>query len=69
MGDFSEALKERPSDPVTLTRRAQAYEAIGQKAEALDDFRAALDASPKLESAQEGFDRIMSAQQRSDGQK
>jgi hypothetical protein len=52
-----------------LTRRAQAYEAIGQKAEALDDFRAALDASPKLESAQEGFDRIMSEQQRSDGQK
>jgi hypothetical protein len=49
-----------------LTRRAQAYEAIGQKAEALDDFRAALDVSPKLESAQ---DRIMTEQQRSDRQK
>jgi hypothetical protein len=49
-----------------LTRRAQAYEAIGQKAEALDDFRAALDVRPKLESAQ---DRIMTEQQRSDRQK
>jgi tetratricopeptide (TPR) repeat protein len=52
-----------------LTRRAQAYEAIGQKAQALDDFRAALEVNPRLESAREGFDRIMTEQQRSDWQK
>ena len=55
-----------PGDPVALTRRTQAYEAIGQKAQALDDFRAALDASPKFESWQEGFNRIMTEQQRSE---
>jgi hypothetical protein len=48
-----------------LTPRAQAFEAIGQKSQTLDDFRAALDANPKLESAREGFDRITVEQQRS----
>jgi tetratricopeptide (TPR) repeat protein len=48
-----------------LTRRGQAYEALGEKSKALDDFRAALDAQPNLESAKEGFARVMTEQQRS----
>jgi hypothetical protein len=52
-----------------LTWRAQAYEAIGQGAQALNNFRAALKVNPRLESAREGFDRIMTEQQRSDRQK
>jgi tetratricopeptide (TPR) repeat protein len=69
INDLTEALKERGGDPVALTRRAQAYEALGRKSEALDDFRAALDANPKLESAQEGFERIMTEQQQSERHK
>ncbi len=69
INDYTEALGERQDDPVALTRRAQAYEAIGQKAQALDDFRAALEANPKLESAREGFDRITIEQQRSNRDK
>ena len=69
ISDLTEALGERHDDPFALTRRAQAYEALGRKSEALDDFRAALDANPKLESAREGFDRITTEQQRSDRHK
>ena len=50
---------------MALTRRGQAYEALGEKSKALDDFRAALDAQPNLESAKEGFARLMAEQQRS----
>lgn len=67
--DLAEALARKPGDPIGLTRRGQAYEALGQKALALDDFRAALDADAALESAKEGFARIMTEQQRSEGQK
>jgi hypothetical protein len=44
-------------------------EAIGQKAQALDDFRTALEVNPRLESAREGFDRIMTKQRQPDRQK
>jgi hypothetical protein len=52
-----------------LSRRGQAYEALDQKVHALDDFRAALQVDPKLESAKEGFAQLMAEQQRSDGAK
>jgi tetratricopeptide (TPR) repeat protein len=69
VSDLTTALGERPSDALALSRRGQAYEALGQKSQALDNFRAALDADPKLESAREGFARIMAEQQQSDGAK
>src|SRR5262245_29707506 len=69
INDLTEALKGRQGDSVALTRRAQAYQALGRKSEALDDFRAALDANPKLETAQEGFERIVTEQQRSERHK
>jgi tetratricopeptide (TPR) repeat protein len=40
--DLTQALAEKPGDPTALSRRGQAYEAFDQKAQALDDFRAAL---------------------------
>jgi tetratricopeptide (TPR) repeat protein len=63
--DLNQALAEKPEDPTALSRRGQAYEALDQKAQALDDFRLALDTNPGLESAKEGFARIMTEQQRS----
>ena len=69
INDLTQALSEKRGDPIALTRRAQAYEALGQKSRALDDFRAALEVSPKLESAREGFERIMTEQQRSERRK
>jgi len=63
--DLTQALGERPENPVALTRRGQAFEALGEKSKALDDYRTALDADPNLESAKEGFARIMAEQQRS----
>ena len=64
--DLTEALAARPKDAVALSRRGQAYEAAGQPSQALDDFRNALDINPRLESAEEGFARISTQQQRSD---
>jgi tetratricopeptide (TPR) repeat protein len=69
VSDFTTALGERPSDALALSRRGQAYEALGQRSQALDDFRAALEIDPKLESAREGFARIMAERQQSDGGK
>jgi len=37
INDLAEALARKPGDPIGLTRRGQAYEALGQKALALDD--------------------------------
>jgi tetratricopeptide (TPR) repeat protein len=67
--DLSEALSEKPGNPIALTKRGQAHEALGEKAQALDDFRAALGTDAGLESAKEGFARIMTEQQRSERQK
>lgn len=66
VNDFTEALSHQAPDALTLSRRAQAYEALGQRDHALDDFRAALDADPKLESAREGVARLTEEQQPSD---
>jgi len=69
ISDFTTALGEHASDAVALSRRGQAYEALGQKSQALDDFRAALEADATLESAREGFARLMAERQQSDGGK
>lgn len=63
IADFTQAIGEGPSGAIALSRRGQAYEALGQASKALDDFRAALDAAPHLESAREGFARITTQQQ------
>jgi len=65
--DLANAIGGKPSDAIALSRRGQAREALGQTNQALDDFRAALEANPQLDSAEEGFARIMAQQQRSDG--
>jgi len=65
--DLMRAIGGKPSDAIALSRRGQAREALGQTNQALDDFRAALEANPQLDSVEEGFARIMAQQQRSDG--
>lgn len=67
--DLTKALAASPKDATALSRRGQAYEALGQSGLALDDFRTALEINPGLESAKEGFARVMIEQQRSDGAK
>jgi Tfp pilus assembly protein PilF len=67
--DLSEALAAKPNDPVALTKRGQAYEALGQNSPALDDFRGALASRPELQAAREGLARIMAQQKRSDGER
>jgi cytochrome c-type biogenesis protein CcmH/NrfG len=62
---LSQALSDSPRNAVALARRGQAYEAQGRNSHALDDFRAALDLEPNLDSAKEGFARIMTQQQSS----
>jgi len=76
LGRLPEGDQRSRRGPGPETRRSHrpdqartSLEALGQKALALDDFRAALDADAALESAKEGFARIMTEQQRSEGQK
>ena len=52
------ALNNGRLDAVTLCRRGQAYEALGQKDRALEDFRAALVLDPSLKEAREGINRL-----------
>jgi tetratricopeptide (TPR) repeat protein len=56
--DLNKVIEQKPSDAVALSRRGQAYEGLGQLDEARDDFRAALEANPNLESASEGIGRL-----------
>lgn len=56
--DFTKALGQKPSDAVALSRRGQAYEGLGLVSQALEDFRAALQLNPELESAKEGVRRL-----------
>jgi len=64
--DLSEGLATKPDDPLAMTKRGQAYEALAQNSQALDDFRGALSSHPELEAAKEGLARIMAQQQQSD---
>jgi tetratricopeptide (TPR) repeat protein len=66
INDLSEALLAKPNDPMALTKRGEAEEALGRISQALDDFRAALSSRPELQEAREGLDRIMAQQKRSD---
>lgn len=56
--DFTKALEQKPSDAIALSRRGQAFEGLRQVSRALEDFRAALELDPKLESAREGVGRL-----------
>jgi tetratricopeptide (TPR) repeat protein len=67
--DLSQALTAKHNDPIALTKRGQAEEALGRSSQALDDFRAALSTRPELQAAREGLDRIMALQKRSDGER
>ena len=58
---------DSPAGAVALGRRGQAYEAMGEASRALDDYRAALEAYPKLEAAREGFARIKTKQRLANG--
>ena len=58
---------DRPAGAVAMGRRGQAYEAMGEASRALDDYRAALEAYPKLEAAREGFARIKTKQRLANG--
>jgi tetratricopeptide (TPR) repeat protein len=58
---------DRPAGAVALGRRGQAYEAMGEACRALDDYRAALEAYPRLEAAREGFARIKTKQRLANG--
>ena len=60
--DLTRTLATNTRDAVALTRRGQAYEALGQLDKALDNFRSALEITPRLESAEEGFARITQQQ-------
>ena len=68
MDDFTEALSHQARDALIFSRRAQAYEALGQRDHALDDFRAALDADSNLQSAREGVARLTEEQKQSDSE-
>jgi tetratricopeptide (TPR) repeat protein len=59
ISDFTEVVKLVPSDAMALSRRGQAYEALGQRDHALSDFQSALQKNPKLISAMEGVARLM----------
>jgi len=65
--DLTRAIGDKPSNAIALSRRGQAHEALGQSSQALDDFRTALEADPRLQSAEEGFARLTAQQPRSDG--
>ena len=60
--DLTEALQLAPPSATALSRRGQAYEALGQRDHALDDFHAALDLNPNLISAKEGVMRLTAEQ-------
>jgi tetratricopeptide (TPR) repeat protein len=64
--DYTAAFGEHPSDANALSRRGQAYEAMGQTKETIDDFNAALEINPSLESAREGLSRLTQQQKHSD---
>jgi tetratricopeptide (TPR) repeat protein len=59
--DLTKAIGHRTPKAVVLSRRAQAYEGLSQRDRALEDFRAALQLDPKLDSAREGIDRLRAA--------
>ena len=67
--DLTQALGDKPSDAIALSRRGQAHEPLGQVTQALDDFRAAIEANSNLESAKEGFSRLTAQQHRSETSK
>jgi tetratricopeptide (TPR) repeat protein len=66
--DFTAAFGEHPSDANALSRRGQAHEALGQTKEAMDDYNAALQVDPQLESAKEGISRLTQLQKHSDNE-
>jgi len=65
--DFTKAIEQKPSDAIALSRRGQAFEGLGQISRALEDFRAALQLDPQLESAREGVGRLGEEQKRPGG--
>ncbi len=74
--DFTQVIGDQPITPVTgdrpagaiaLSRRGQAHEALDDTSRALDDYRAAIEAFPKLEAAREGFARITAKQRLAGG--
>ena len=68
INDLTEALSERRDDAVALTRRAQAYEALGRKRSARRFPRRARGQS-EARKREGRLCRIMTEQQRSEGQK
>jgi tetratricopeptide (TPR) repeat protein len=57
--DLSMALSGRPpSDATILSMRGQAFEALGEKDQAIRDYRAALAINSSLESARKGVERL-----------
>jgi tetratricopeptide (TPR) repeat protein len=64
--DLTRALASNDKSAIALSRRGQAYEALGQLDKALDNFREALEIAPGLEGAEEGFARITEQQKHSD---
>jgi tetratricopeptide (TPR) repeat protein len=61
LDDLTKAIGHRTPKAVVLSRRGQAYEGLSQRDHALEDFRAALQLDPKLDSAREGIERLAAA--------
>lgn len=56
--DFNEVVRLKPSNPISLYKRGEAYEHLGELDKARSDFRAALVIAPAFREAQEGLKRL-----------
>jgi tetratricopeptide (TPR) repeat protein len=60
LADAEKAVQLAPNDPYILETRAEIYERLGRRDDALEDYRASLAIAPGLKEARDGLKRLSS---------